>query len=36
VWIVSANTPYAKYLEFGTRKMRPYRTLGRALDAARR
>lgn len=33
---VSANTHYAKYLEFGTRKMRAYRTLGRALDTIRK
>jgi HK97 gp10 family phage protein len=34
-WRISANTHYARYLEFGTRKMRAYRTLGRALDAAK-
>ena len=34
-WRVSANVHYAVYLEFGTRKMHPYRTLGRALDAAK-
>jgi hypothetical protein len=32
---ISANVHYAYYLEFGTRKMRAYRTLGRALDAAK-
>lgn len=35
-WRISANTHYAKFLEFGTRRMRAYRTLGRALDAAKR
>ena len=34
-WRVSANVYYAIYLEFGTRYMRAYRTLGRALDAAK-
>lgn len=34
-WRISANVRYAVYLEFGTRFMRAYRTLGRALDAAR-
>lgn len=32
---ISANTDYARYLEFGTRYMRAYRTLGRALDTIR-
>ena len=29
------RTPYARFLEFGTRYMRKQRILGRALDAAR-
>lgn len=32
---ISATVDYAKYVEFGTRRMRAYRTLGRALDSAR-
>ncbi len=34
-WKISANTHYAVYVEFGTRRMRAYRFMGRALDAAR-
>lgn len=32
---VVADADYSVYLEFGTRNMRAYRTLGRALDAAK-
>ena len=31
---VSNDTPYAPYLEYGTRYMRRQRVLGRAIDAA--
>jgi bacteriophage HK97-gp10 putative tail-component len=35
-WRVVADVPHAIFVEFGTRRQKAYRTLGRALDAARR
>lgn len=35
-WRVVADVRHAIFVEFGTRRMKAYRTLGRALDAARR
>jgi hypothetical protein len=32
--LIASNVDYAVYLEFGTRRMRAFRTLGSALDAA--